>query len=134
MPRFFAALLLLFCTLVALPCWSGSYLNRAALLLNGARTDRAMVAARSNDAELVRVVLAVAKARSAVARSMIVPKAVVAAHPHLLLALENCERAYAAAAEKKRQRFVELLQRARSEDLVFRAVIKRLGYTLPATR
>lgn len=93
-----------------------------------------MVAARSNDLELVRVVLALAKARNEAARMMIVPKAVVAAHPHLLLALENCERAYVAAAAKQRQKFVEFLHRARSEDHVFRAIVKRLGYTLPATR
>jgi len=113
---------------------SGSYLNRAALLANGARADRDMTFPRSDDKELLRVVHQVAVARADAASHMTVPKAVAAAHPHLLLVVENCERAYAAALEGDRSKFVEHLLRARVEDKTFRALLRKLGYTLPMTR
>jgi hypothetical protein len=131
---FISGLLSLPVLLVSGDAWSGSYLNRAALLLNGSRAERDMVLPRSNDKELVRVVHAVAKARSASARNMEIPKVIVAAHPHLLLVLENCERAYAAALASDYERFVDHILRARSEDQTFRALVKRLGYTLPNTK
>jgi hypothetical protein len=120
--------------LVTSPAAAGSYLRRASLLLDGARRDRNMVRARRNDRELLRVVQRVAAARAAAGRDMTVPKAVYAAHPHLLLVLENCERGYAAGLRDDGVKFVERLDRARSEDQTFRAIIARLGFTLPPTR
>jgi hypothetical protein len=113
--------------------WSGSYLDRAALLLETSRTERDMVLPRYNDKELVRVVLGVAQARTRSAREMEVPKVVASAHPHLLLVLENSERAYAAALDSNHERFVEHILRARREDSTFRAIVKKLGYTLPTS-
>ncbi len=121
-----AALLLSFAPLAR----AGTYLDGAALLLGAARIERDAVRAKSNDKELVRMVLAIAKARSDAAREMTVPKSVAAAHPHLLLVLENCERAYAAALAGHSAKFVEHIERARSEDATFRAVVRDLGYTL----
>ena len=115
-----AALLLSFAPLAR----AGTYLDGAA------RIERDAVRAKSNDKELVRMVLAIAKARSDAAREMTVPKSVAAAHPHLLLVLENCERAYAAALAGHSAKFVEHIERARSEDATFRAVVRDLGYTL----
>jgi len=111
--------------------WGGSYLNRAALLLGESLAERDMVWPRSNDHELVRIVHAVARARASSARTMKVPKTVVTAHPHLLLVLENSERAYAAALAGNHQRFVAHILRARAEDKTFRTLITKLGYTLP---
>jgi len=111
--------------------WSGSYLNRASLLLEGARAERDMVWPRHTDKELLRVVHGIAAARSESARGMEVPKSVAPAHPHLLLILENCERAYAAALAGSHEKFVEYILRARREDKTFRALIRKLGYTLP---
>ncbi len=119
--------------LLSTPSWAGSYLNRAALLLNGSASERAMVQPRSTDKELLRVVYEVAQARSRAARQMQVPKVVVQAHPHLLLVMENTERAYEAALAGKFRKFMTYLSRARSEDATFRAIIEKLGYGVPRT-
>ncbi len=113
--------------------FAGSYLDRAALLLNGARAERDMAVKRYQDKELLRVAHEVAKARAASARQMDVPKVVAPAHPHLLLVLENSERGLAAALEGEHQRFLQHILRARSEDRTFRALVKKMGYTLPDT-
>ena len=114
--------------------WSGSYLNRAALLISASRAERDMVLPRSGDKELLRMVHSVAQARTEAAHNMAVPKLVAAAHPHLMLVLENSERGYAAALENNQQRFVQHILRARGEDKTFRAVLKNLGYTLPRVK
>ena len=121
-------------TLIAEPAFAGSYLNRAALLLNGSRAERDMVLPRSNDRELLRIVHDVAKARTASARTMKVPKVIASAHPHLMLVLENCERAYASALNSNHERFVQHVLRARAEDRTFREIVKKMGYTLPITK
>ena len=113
--------------------FAGSYLNRAALLLDTSRAERDMVLPRSHDKELLRVVHEVASARARIARSMEVPKQVAGAHPHLLLVLENSERAYAAALDESHDKFLEHIFRARTEDQIFRTLIEKLGYTLPRT-
>ncbi len=132
--RFVVALLVsLPLVLLCSVAWSGSYLNRAALLLEGSRAERDMVLSRSTDKELLRVVHGIAEARSRTARTMEVPKSVVPAHPHLLLVLANSERAYAAALDGNHEKFVEHILRARQEDKTFRAIVSKLGYTLPPT-
>lgn len=120
-------------TLWSRDAWSGSYLNRAAILLNGARTERDMVVSRYDDKELLRVAHEVSMARASSARKMNVPKVVAPAHPHLLLVLENSERALAAALDGAHQRFLQHILRARSEDTTFRSLVKKMGYTLPDT-
>ncbi|MBW2524056.1 MAG: hypothetical protein JRI23_07770, partial [Deltaproteobacteria bacterium] len=122
--RSFAALVLGL-TLCLLPsvAWAGSYLNRAALLLHSARAERDMVRPRVQDKELVEMAHRIASARSEAARRMQVPKEVAAAHPHLLLVLENTERAFAAALDRNYERFAEHIDRARAEDGTFRAIV-----------
>lgn len=117
--------------LVSPAVWSGSYLNRAALLLEQSRDERDMVLPRPNDKELIVLVHGVAQARARYGRKMNVPKVVAHAHPHLLLVLENSERAYAAALDGDHQRFLQHILRARTEDKTFRALIERTGYSLP---
>ena len=114
--------------------WSGSYLNRAALLLSASRAERDMVLPRSGDKELLRMVHTVAQARAEAARNMDVPKLVAEAHPHLLLVMENSERGYAAALDGDQQGFVQHVLRARGEDKSFRAILKNLGYALPRVK
>jgi hypothetical protein len=60
-----------------------------------------------------------------------VPKEVVQAHPHLLLTLENYERAADAAVAGEADRFMIYCQRAQDEERTFRAVLKQLGWELP---
>ena len=131
--RTFVALVL--CAIVAVPsvAFAGSYLNSAALLLDTSRAERDMVSPRSRDLELLRLVYEIARARTDVARTMNVPKEVGNAHPHLLLVLENSERAYLAALKGNFAKFVDHISRARAEERTFRAIISKLGYTLPKT-
>jgi hypothetical protein len=125
-----SAPLLLFCR----TSWAGSYLIRAALLLEAARAERDMALPRFRDKELLRMLYGIARARTDSSRDMDVPKVVAPAHPHLLLVLENCERAYAAALDGSHEKFVEHILRARVEDKTFRAILDKLGYTLPNTK
>lgn len=133
MRRFAFALLLslsFVCTWV-LPAWAGSYLDRAALLLEQARTEGDMLQPRTFDKELVLVIKAMTETRARVARKMEVPAVVAKAHPHLLLVLENYERAVAAANDGNFKKFVEHVYAARDEERNFRSILKELGYTLP---
>ncbi len=116
---------------VALPAWAGSYLDRASLLLDEARREGDLLQPRTHDKELVMVVHALAEARARVASKMECPAAVSRAHPHLLLVLENSERAADAAAQGNFKKFMEHLVVARNEDRAFRAILAELGYTLP---
>jgi hypothetical protein len=111
--------------------WAGSYLNRAALLVTQASHDTAYLHARVYDRELAQVVHTVALARVEAASSMLVPKEVAQAHPHLLLVLENHERAADAAREGHVQRFLVYQVKAREEEQTLRGVLKQLGWTLP---
>lgn len=111
--------------------WAGSYLDRAAILLDEARKEGDLLQPRTNDKELVLVVKALAETRANVARKMEVPAATAKAHPHLLLVLENYERAATAAADGNFKRFMEHLTTARDEEKTFRSILVELGYTLP---
>lgn len=111
--------------------WSGSYLDRAALLLDEARKEGDMLEPRTFDKEMVLVVKTLAEARAKVARNMIVPDKVTKAHPHLLLVLENSQRAAEAASEGNFKRCVENLEAAREEEKTFKSILAELGYTLP---
>ena len=129
--RSFALLACAFTLSLAAPAWAGSYLDRAALLLDEARREGDMLQPRTNDKEMVLIVKALAEARAKVGRKMEVPAAVTRAHPHLLLVLEDCERAADAASEGNFKKFMEHLMAARDEERTFRALIAELGYTLP---
>ncbi len=121
-----ASLLLLTATAVA-----GTYLNSAALLLAQASNEADYLRARINDKELAELIHKLADARLEAAKGMLVPKEVVQAHPHLLLVLENYERAADAATRGEAEKFLVYQQRARDEDRTFRGVLKQFGYTLP---
>lgn len=111
--------------------WAGSYLHRSALLLSNSASEADYLRSRLHDKELAKLVHAVAKARLEAAGQMTVPKEVVQAHPHLLLVLENYERAADAATRGEAERFLVLHLRARDEDRTFRSILKQLGYLLP---
>jgi hypothetical protein len=116
---------------VALPAWAGSYLDRAALLLDEARKEGDLLQPRTFDKELVLVVRMLCEVRAKVGRKMEVPSQVAKAHPHLLLVLENYERAARSAEEGNFKKFMEHLNTARDEDRNFRAILRELGYSLP---
>ncbi len=113
------------------PAFAGSYLDRAALLLEGSRKDGAALRGKLTDRELARVIQIVAEARLTAASKMDVPAAVAKAHPHLLLSLTKLERAANAAKDEGYRSAVEHLDAAMREDAVFRGVLKELGHPLP---
>ena len=129
--RLLALAVLVFAIVLAPPARAGSYLDRAALMLDEARREGDMLQPRTHDKEMVLVVKALAEARARVGRKMEVPASVAKAHPHLLLVLENCERAADAASEGNFKKFMEHLIAARDEERTFRALVAELGYTLP---
>jgi hypothetical protein len=111
--------------------WAGTYLNSAALLLTQASHEAEYLRARINDKELADLIHKLADARLEAAKGMLVPKEVVQAHPHLLLVLENYERAADSATRGEAEKFLVYQQRARDEDRTFRGVLKQFGYALP---
>jgi hypothetical protein len=117
--------------LLASTAWAGTYLNSAALLLSQANHEGDYLRARINDKELADLIHKLADARLGAAKGMLVPKEVVQAHPHLLLVLENYERAADAATRGEATKFLVYQQRARDEDRTFRGVLKQFGYALP---
>jgi hypothetical protein len=120
-------------TLLAAPAFAGSYLNRAALLIGQGRREGEFLRAHFADKELAHTVHRMATARVEAASTMMVPKEVVQAHPHLLLVFENYERAADACKNSQVERFIVFLQRALDEERTFRAVLKQFGWDLPGT-
>jgi hypothetical protein len=113
------------------PAWAGSYLDRATLLVLSSTQDLAFLRRKYGDVELARLLQRVAAARLLAAGEMSVPPEVVQAHPHLLLLLENCERAASAAVEKRVEHFQKYLRLAREEEELFRAILRHSGWQIP---
>jgi hypothetical protein len=129
-----AAALLLGSLLLVGPAWAGSYLDRVALLITQATQEADYLRAHLSDRELARTVHKLAAARLKAAATMQIPKEVAVAHPHLLLVLENYERAADAAEAGQTTRFLDYLQRARDEETILRGVLQQLGWPLPRLR
>ena len=116
---------------VSTSAWAGTYLNSAALLLVQSSSEADYLRARINDKDLAELIHKLADARLGAAKGMLVPKEVIQAHPHLLLVLENYERAADSATRGEAEKFLVYQQRARDEDRTFRGVLKQFGYVLP---
>jgi hypothetical protein len=110
--------------------WAGSYLDRAGFLVRQGRSEADYLEYRLGNRELAEVVHKMTVARLDAARSTLVPKEVTQAHPHLLLMLENCERAADAAEAGESDRFIVFQRRARDEEQVFRAIMRQIGFAL----
>lgn len=115
---------------VATNALAGSYMDRAALLINEAHRAGVFLRQRSHDKELGRVVQQAALARLEAAQKMTVPKEVFLAHPHVLIVLEHHERAANAVAEGDNQRFLVYELKADEEERVLRSVFEQLGWPL----
>lgn len=124
-------LLVLFVLLLTQAARAGSYMDRAALLINEARRASSFLRSRSQDKELARVIHHAALARLQAAQKMSVPKEVVLAHPHVLIVLEHHERAANAAAEGDSPKFFVYELKAEEEERVLRSVFEQLGWPLP---
>jgi hypothetical protein len=110
--------------------FAGSYLDRAGLLVREARSETDYLEYRLDNKELAELVHKLATARLVFARDMLIPKEVTQAHPHLLLMLENCERAADAGEAGERTRFVIYQRRSRDEEQMFRSIMRQLGFPL----
>ena len=119
------------CVVLTRSAWAGSYLDRAALLVAQASREADYLRSRLSDRELARTVHKLAAARLKAASTMQVPKEVAQAHPHLLLMLENYERAADAARLGQAARFFKCLRQARDKEGIVREVLKQLGWPLP---
>ena len=111
--------------------FGGSYLDRAALLVNEAGHEGNVLRIRLGDKEFARVVHSLSQSRLEAASHMQVPKEIALAHPHLLMVLENYERASDAAEHGEAQRFLVLLQKATEEERILRLIVEQLGWQLP---
>lgn len=111
--------------------WAGSYLDRASLLVFQANAELSYMRRKLYDRELARLIHQLSVARLRAGREMLVPEEVTQAHPHLLLFLENCERAAGHATDKRDKAFLKFLELARSEERLFRGILKQLGWELP---
>lgn len=120
--------------LEAAPAWAGSYLDRAALLVEQSTRSNDYLRKRPYDRELARVVANIAEGCLRAGKDTVVPKEVALAHPHLLLMLEHYERAASAAADGEVGRYVTLSRSARDEEQLFRGVLRQLGWTLPPSK
>lgn len=128
----FTALLAFVVTLcVSNLAFAGSYLDRAALLVNEASHAGNVLRTRLGDKEFSHVVHEMSKARLDTASHMQVPKEIALAHPHLLMVLENYERASEAAEHGEAARFLVYLQKATEEERILRSIIEQLGWALP---
>lgn len=126
------SLLTVACATYTQTAHAGSYLDRAAMLVGIANLELTYLRRKLYDTELARTTRKLAAARVAAAQSMEVPSEVVQAHPHLLLMLEDCERATNAAVERNAEEFLKFQRAARDEEEHFRAILKQLGWQLPA--
>ena len=120
--------------LLALDARAGSYLDRAAILLDACRRSNDWLLAHLTDRELASVLRDEAEARLKAARKMQVPKEIVAAHPHLLLCLENAERASAMANDGDVEGFLRFLRQCRDEEGLFKALLTQLKLQLPVVK
>jgi hypothetical protein len=131
---FLGGLLASAATLTTGLAFGGSYLDRAALLLHECHQTNEWLLSHLTDRELAAVAHDMAEARVKAARRMAVPKEIVAAHPHLLLTLENAERAAAGAAAGDLEHFMQYLRVSRDEEGLFRSLLAQLKLPLPAVK
>jgi hypothetical protein len=110
---------------------AGTYLDAAALLLDEARKSSDWVQSHFGDLRLAELAHQLSEARVKAGRTLAVPKELERAHPHLLLTLEICERAMAAAVEHEGPRFLRLAAQARDEERTFRAILGQQKVTVP---
>jgi len=128
--RILGGVLMALVTVLSPNAWAGSYLDRAGLLVRQGRSEADYLEYRVGNRELAEVVHKMAIARLSAARDMSVPKEVTQAHPHILLMLENCERAADAAESGETDRFTIYQRRARDEEQIFRSIMRQLGFPL----
>lgn len=131
MKRVLSTLALFSVVLIATIAHAGTYLDTAALLLSEARRSNEWVMSHLGDRDLAKAAHEGAEARVRAARQISVPKEVVTMHPHLLLALENSERALDAASTGANEKFLSFLRVSRDEEGTFKSLLSQAKLDLP---
>lgn len=116
---------------LAAPAHAGTYLDAASMMLDESHRALDAVQRHVTDTKLAGVARSVADARVRAGRLLVVPKEAEPAHPHLLLALESAERAFAAASEGDSRKFLRLAMTSRDEERTMRAVLAESHLALP---
>lgn len=130
----FALFLLVVSGLLAGVARAGSYLDRAQFLVAQTNSGREFLRAHLRNRELAELVRREAEGRLLGAKATLVPKQVVMAHPHLLLMLENFERAALAVALGDLKRYYRTQKLADDEAQLFKSILLQLGWQLPSKK
>lgn len=109
------------------------YLTQLAFVLEGARRVLLFGEAHSADPELSRFVYPLSEHYVELAGRMTPGDRLKIVHPHLLLVVENVERAFNAASEGDQHAFRQHVRTIREELSTLDAVLKHLKVRLPET-
>ena len=108
-----------------------NYLSELALLMEGARRLIAFCESHVDDRELAKFAQPLAERYVEMANHMLPSAKVVVAHPHLLLVVENLERALDAAGAADAATYQKRMRIARDELANLEAVLKQLKLRPP---
>lgn len=107
------------------------YLTQAALTLEGARRLILWVETHPNDVDLARFAYPLAERYVEMAGHLTPTSKLAVAHPHLLLIVENVERAMDAAGLGEMAVFRQRARTVREELAILDSVLKQLKVKLP---
>jgi hypothetical protein len=107
------------------------YLAEVALTLEGARRLMLWVETHFGDLDFAQYAYPLAQRYVEMAGHLTPSQKLVPAHPHLLLVVENVERAVDAAAANQVELFRKRARTVREELLILDGVLKQLKFKLP---
>lgn len=107
------------------------YLTSLSLVLEGARRLVGFCESNAGDAEFARFARPLAERYVELANRMLPTPRAVVVHPHLVLVVENLERALEAAAASDTGGYQKRVRIAREELLNLEAVLRQLKLRLP---
>ena len=108
-----------------------TYMVQLALTLEGARRLMLWIETHPNDSDIARFAYPLAERYVEMAGHMTPSKKLTAAHPHLLLVVENVERAVDAAGQGDLGEFRQRMRTVREELAILDNVLKQLKLKLP---
>jgi hypothetical protein len=108
-----------------------SYLAQLSMMLEGARRLILWTETYPNESDFARFAHPLAEQYVEMAGHLVPPKKLVVVHPHLLLVVENVERAIAAAASGDLPAFRLRVRTVREEVSNLESVLKQLKLRLP---
>lgn len=107
------------------------YVTELAIVLESARRALLWIETYAGEAELASFVYPLSEQYVAIASRMTPPARLAAVHPHLVIVVENVERALDAAAEGDMVAFRQRARIVREELVTLDAVLKHLKVRLP---